>query len=132
MSKNLRIFSVGLGKNFPDPEFAKKAAAALERDISVAAQSGFDITSVHADAKDVQRSMDEVKAALMKGGPWDGVTIGFGLRGTAELTPMFETMVNVVRDHISPSTRMMFPPAPSELLDTCMRNFPDRANGSKD
>ncbi|KAG8623032.1 hypothetical protein KVT40_008008 [Elsinoe batatas] len=55
----------------------------LSHDISVAAESGFDIISIHADANDVPRSVDEVIAALQKGGPWDGVTIGMGLRGNA-------------------------------------------------
>ncbi|KAF4548938.1 Hypothetical protein D9617_24g016520 [Elsinoe fawcettii] len=104
MSRNLRILTVGLGKNHPDPAFAHKAEAMLQNDLSVAAQSDFDMTSIHADANNVQRSVDKLTAALREGGPWYGVTIGMGLRGNGALTPMFETIVNVGRDHTSPET----------------------------
>lgn len=66
--------------------------------------------------------------ALLKRKKYDGVLIGFGVRGSAELTPWFEQLVNLIIEH-SPGTKLMFntPELPLSLVEAVQRSFPAAA-----
>ena len=54
---------------------------------------------------------------------WDGVVIGFGVRGNSDLTVFFEQIVNVVREH-APTAKLLFNSSPGSTLDAAKRWFP--------
>ncbi|KAH8914695.1 hypothetical protein BT69DRAFT_1289838 [Atractiella rhizophila] len=54
---------------------------------------------------------------------WDGIMIGWGVRGNIQITNWFEDMVNVAKDH-SPKSRLMFNWSPESTLDMAQRSFP--------
>ena len=53
---------------------------------------------------------------------WDGVILGYGIRGTPDLTVFFEGAVNAARE-ITPKTRMGFNTKPQDLHETAIRMF---------
>ena len=54
---------------------------------------------------------------------YDGVIIGFGVRGTPELTGFFEEAVNAIKEAL-PTARLLFNSSPPSTLDAVKRNFP--------
>ncbi|KAH7054415.1 hypothetical protein B0J12DRAFT_698038 [Macrophomina phaseolina] len=75
---------------------------------------------------DKKESFDEVTAKLRAGydgKPWSGVSIGWGLRGNAKLTSLFETLVNTIKDE-TPQSRILFTSPEANQLESVERNFP--------
>lgn len=54
---------------------------------------------------------------------YDGVMIGFGVRGNPDLTVWFEEIVNIVREH-APHAKFMFNADPQSSLEAAKRWFP--------
>lgn len=54
---------------------------------------------------------------------WDGIVLGFGVRGNPEMTVWFEEIVNAVREK-SPKTKFLFNTSPDSTLEAAKRNFP--------
>lgn len=78
------------------------------------------------EAQDLGALRDKLAAGPSPGGGrrhFDGVSIGFGVRGNPEYTPLFEKMVNLVRE-TSPKTTFMFTGTTSDHVDIIRRNFP--------
>ncbi|MCJ1325031.1 hypothetical protein MMC10_001693 [Thelotrema lepadinum] len=53
---------------------------------------------------------------------WDGVIIGFGIRGVPECTEFFEKLVNAARE-IVPGAPFGFNTRPDDLYECLLRNF---------
>ncbi|OJD40453.1 uncharacterized protein BKCO1_1000598 [Diplodia corticola] len=53
---------------------------------------------------------------------WDGVIFGWGMRGVADTSELFEGVVNCVREG-APGARMMFTLAEANHLEVLRRNF---------
>jgi len=60
---------------------------------------------------------------VLKHKHWDGVVVGFGVRGEPSLTVFFEQIVNVVREH-SPTTKLLFNTSPGSTIDAAKRWLP--------
>ncbi|EKG13718.1 hypothetical protein MPH_09184 [Macrophomina phaseolina MS6] len=58
-----------------------------------------------------------------RGKPWKGVMIGWGVRGSSDMTSLFETLVNTIKDEI-PQSRIIFSGPGSTQLESVERNFP--------
>lgn len=48
------------------------------------------------------------------------VSIGFGIRGNRDLTPLFERMVNLIIEK-QPGVKLAFAKSPHDVVDACMR-----------
>lgn len=55
---------------------------------------------------------------------WDGVIIGWGVRGTINLTGIFEVAVNLTVQEVR-GVKLMFPTSPESLLESARRVFPE-------
>ena len=88
---------------------------------------GFDL---EADPAKQAANLNEL-ANLLKSRHWDGVTLGWCVRGHVEFTELFEKVVGVVVDVSvkgeegkDNKTKLMFCEGPGDLARTTLRNFP--------
>ncbi|KAG8847296.1 hypothetical protein FRB96_001630 [Tulasnella sp. 330] len=60
----------------------------------------------------------------LKGRQWDGVLIGFGVRGNPRVTEFFEKVVNAVAEH-APGAKFIFNHSPDSSLEGARRQLPN-------
>lgn len=82
---------------------------------------GFDV-----DPIDVEGTLEAVRHQL-EGRTWDGICIGWCIRGHVEFTVLFEKLVALCFEVVksAPQTRIMFSTGPDNLVETALRNFPE-------
>jgi hypothetical protein len=105
-------------ERFGSEEGIKKAVFAS---IQQAKEAGFDVSNIALDPSDVDDSSKRLEEKL-KSQQWDGLLIGFGIRGNKDYTELFEAAVNLAKD-VSPGMRLLFGKAPDDLYATLQRNF---------
>jgi hypothetical protein len=90
-----------------------------------ATQQRFNNVGFDFDPTNVPRTLESLRDTL-KRQEWDGVLLGWCLRGYAERTELFEEVANVVVDEIrsKPDTKLIFCTGPKDLYNATMRNFP--------
>lgn len=61
----------------------------------------------------------------MKGRAWDGIIVGWCIRGHVEFTTLFEKIIAVLvgQTHAQPDLKIMFSTGPDDLVQTTIRNF---------
>ncbi len=102
--------------NFPGLN-ADVLAAALEKDRQALVAKGYEaIWSLWDKSEGAQQKFIE---DLLKYKP-DAVMIGAGVRFNPALTALFETLVNLVRDH-APQARLCFNSGPYDTADAVER-----------
>ena len=122
--KRHAILVAGLGPYANEPDMTGGQIVELVKaDLKRAADEGFDCTPIYLNPADLHGTLHTVRQTL-KEQPWDGVSIGFGVRGSVEFTELFEGAVNAVRE-IRPEAKMMFATAPDGIFDAIMRIFSD-------
>ncbi|KKY17290.1 hypothetical protein UCDDS831_g06458 [Diplodia seriata] len=75
------------------------------------------------DNTDAWRVTERTVRAGHDGRPWDGITIGWGLRGHADMTVVFERVVNLAKE-ASPSSKLIFSGPASDHFGAVKRNWP--------
>ena len=58
---------------------------------------------------------------FLKSHTWDGVMIGWGIRGVPEHTELFEELVNMVVAEVKPAPKFVFSLKPDALIDAIQR-----------
>ena len=58
---------------------------------------------------------------FLKGRFWDGVMIGWGIRGVPEHTELFEALVNTVVAEVKPVPKFIFSLKPDTLIESIQR-----------
>ncbi|KAF2159863.1 hypothetical protein M409DRAFT_29673 [Zasmidium cellare ATCC 36951] len=71
--------------------------AAVASQTSTLSSLGFTCTKLDLNPSDPNDSLLRLKQLLTSQPGWDGIVIGFGLRGNVELTELFEKVVNLSR-----------------------------------
>ena len=84
-----------------------------------AQEAGYDTTMLELNPGDPKGSLESVREAL-KSKNFDGLLIGYGLRGMKENTLLFEDVVNCARE-LRPGMKLLFATAPDEILETLKR-----------
>ena len=127
-STRRRVAFIGLHSNAPFPESfiqkygtEKQLQAKLENEIARANKAGFDISLHHIDLDNTARDLAELEKEL-KGGKYQGVMIGAGVRTTSEHTVLFEKLVNMCRK-FAPDTMLMFNSEPGTNCEALERGF---------
>ncbi|KJZ76303.1 hypothetical protein HIM_04385 [Hirsutella minnesotensis 3608] len=107
-----------LEKAWIDPEVP---ASILSRFTNV----GFDLS-----VDDTAANLKELKKVLSSQ-QWNGIILGWCVRGHVEFTELFETVVAVCVDHISETRaevslepKLIFCRGPDDLVNATLRNFP--------
>ena len=98
-------------------------AASAQNSIQKARDAGYDIQSVlitpgQGEASD---GVDKLVAKLPERA-WDGIMVGFGVRGTPEYTTTFEKVMNLFKEQC-PDVKVGFNSRPDDLYDAIVRNF---------
>ena len=123
----MRVVMIGLDPavvDFADPAYAKFPgldagilAAALERDRQALLDRGYEaVYSFWDKSEGAERA---VTTDLQRHRP-DCVMIGAGVRFNPALTPLFERLVNLVREH-APQARLCFNSGPYDTADAVER-----------
>ncbi|KAK3630967.1 hypothetical protein LTR56_017112 [Elasticomyces elasticus] len=123
--RKTRIYAIGLSGAPPiRPDIAHMtpevvaAQSKANREHLIAAGYDYRGMGIH-DRGDFDEKFEKIKRELEDFQP-DGYFMGFGLRGTAEYSDMFERSVNAGR-RIVPHARMGFPPSPDRMAETVER-----------
>lgn len=98
----------------PDGDMASKIKAG-------AAQNNIDLNLriVDVENQSHEKITDDLKETL-KDGPYDMVSIGFGVRGDPKLTEIFEKLVNTV-SQVQPGARFAFLTHPQDMFAAVKR-----------
>ena len=85
----------------------------------------FDNVGFNLDPNDTATNLKQLRKELQSRA-WDGVLLGWCVRGHAEFTVLFEDVVNLVVEEVreKPETRLMFITGPSNLVEGTLRSFP--------
>ncbi|KAF4306112.1 hypothetical protein GTA08_BOTSDO05968 [Botryosphaeria dothidea] len=131
MSDTISILTIGLdfdwtqahrGDKFDVPKIRAEVLKGLD---DLKAVPGLE-SDVYYAVPDKEHLFDEITAKLREGHggkPWSGIIIGWGVRGVPESTPLFEALVNLIKE-TSPTSKFLFSGDRGIKLDTVERNFP--------
>lgn len=97
-------------------------AAAIERDTAKLSEIGIFLEAFYVnlegrdfkntDVSDLYAGIVADARVKLKEKQWDAVSIGNGVRGVTELTPLFEVLANAVVEEVKPLPKMLFALAP--------------------
>ncbi|KZP06487.1 hypothetical protein FIBSPDRAFT_842083 [Athelia psychrophila] len=93
----------------------------LDRVIQATNNAGYNLAPYYFGPGDAAGLQGLV--ALLKKNDYDAVVVGFGVRGSVDLTEFFEEIVNTVKD-TAPRARLLFNSSPPSTLDAVKRAFP--------
>lgn len=119
-----KILGIGILKesSSQDPAYSpERVKQEVDQELGRLRAAGFEFTLYFADSKDTGAALPAIKE-LMRGSTWDGVSIGFGLRGAIEYTPLFEDIVNVVVAEAQGAVpKFMFTSSTTDIYDAVIR-----------
>eukprot|EP00808_Paulinella_micropora_P031465 g62317.t1 len=119
-----KVLTVGLDPHIIDtrrhPGFTKeKLRAAWMAAQEVLGDHGIDCTHIMIDRGETAANV--LTEAIKKGeGKFDCVMIGAGVRMDPELTPLFETLINIVAEQ-APKAKLAFNSSPFDTVDAVLR-----------
>lgn len=123
-SPTRKILGIGILKetSSQDPAYSpERVKQEVDQELARLREAGFDFTLYFADSKDTGAALPAVRE-LLRGSKWDGVSIGFGLRGAIEYTALFEDIVNaVVAEAQGPVPKFMFTSSTTDIYDAAIR-----------
>lgn len=98
--------------------------------VSTAVSSHFDNVGYNLDPTPTEASLTQLNKALQER-RWDGVMLGWCVRGHPEFTELYEAVVTAcleetIRRHKEDGTKpkIMFCTGPQDLVNATLRNFP--------
>ncbi|KAG6358019.1 hypothetical protein INS49_013903 [Diaporthe citri] len=119
-----KILGIGILKesSSQNPSYSpERVNQEVDKELARLREAGFEFTLYFADSKDTGAALPAVKE-LLRGSAWDGVSIGFGLRGAIEYTALFEDIVNaVVSEAEGPVPKLMFTSSTTDIYDAAIR-----------
>ncbi|ROV95998.1 hypothetical protein VMCG_07995 [Cytospora schulzeri] len=115
------IIAFGLRSNsdFPEPVITQNVA----QQKILAKEAGFEVETHFADPHDTSKAAADIKEAIKSRPQWDGVMIGFGMRGDPVLTPLFELAVNTCIEEVRPVPKFAFNVSPDSTVEALKRVF---------
>lgn len=121
---NLRIIQIGLPWDYHifDEQMQKFVRDGLEKGRETMKEAGFNGYSTFDVTP--EEGLGNLKKFLRETHV-DGIVIGFGIRGTKELTPFFELLINEIHQN-APHVKFMFNTSPNTAVDAVKRQFPSK------
>ena len=114
---NKTVLCIGIKVN---QDLDQRIHAIMTREAAKAKEAGFDFHTFLADPQLTNIAMLKGK---LQSQHWDGVTIGFGLRGREEHTELFTRLVNTCVQEANPSPLFAFPLKPDSATEACKALF---------
>ncbi|POS69687.1 hypothetical protein DHEL01_v211918 [Diaporthe helianthi] len=119
-----KILGIGILKesSSEDPAYSpEKVKREVDRELEKLQEAGFEFTLYFADSKNTGAALPSIKE-LLRGSTWDGVSIGFGIRGAIEYTNLFEDIINtIVLEVQGPVPKFMFTSSTTDIYDAAIR-----------
>ncbi len=111
---------ITIGKTRPG-EGQADLEAKLNAGAKKALEAGYDLEMVILDIANFTSEKDKVEERF-RSKHWDGVIVGFGVRGNPDYTEIFETLVNMASE-IVPGVQFGFTSTPEDLFPCLQRVF---------
>lgn len=132
-SSTTSVLTIGLSLDWFDVNYANKPGIDTNA-IRTRVEGGFnDLKKVPGFVSDAyyivpgkEGAFNEIVSKLREGHgskPWDGVILGFGLRGDDAFTPLFGELVNLVKEN-SPTSKFLFTGPDAIHVAPVQRVFP--------
>lgn len=88
-------------------------------------RENFENEGFNIDPDDMPGTLETLQRTLQNRS-WDGVIVGWCVRGDVEFTVLFEKIVDVITRQLilQPELKVMFCAGPDDLVQTTVRNFP--------
>lgn len=102
---------------------AERVLEVVNSQIALGKMNGFDMINFPVDITRPRALILEELRDVLATGSWDGVSIGYGIRGKEELTLLFEGMVNIILEKVEPSPKLVFSLRPSNIWDAIKRQY---------
>lgn len=119
-----KILGIGILKesSSQDPSYSpERVKQEVDQELARLREAGFEFKLYFADSRDTGAALPAVRE-LLRGSTWNGVSIGFGLRGDIEYTALFEDIVNaVVAEVQGPVPKLMFTSSTTDIYDAAIR-----------
>ena len=110
---------LAIGLILPPSPVASAVQAAVSAAIKEANELGYRAEAHGVDLADVNHI--ESFRGFLNGRTWDGVMIGWGIRGLPEHTELFEELVNIVVANLKPLPKFIFGLKPDGFIDAIQR-----------
>lgn len=131
-SKQHSVLTVSLARHLVGHDITHVLNQAWSPDkVDFSVRSKFNNTGFNLDPKNVSSTLQELENVLSKN-DWDGVLIGWCLRGHAEFTDLFESVVTVCTQNIvkrakdgEKEPKLLFCTGPEDLVNASLRSFPE-------
>lgn len=118
------ILTISLAKHLTGEPVAEVLAQDWKK-ANAATAINFDNVGFDVEFRDFDHTLEDLRARLHER-EWDGVLVGWCLRGKPAHTEMFERVVRVCFDGLKPErTKLMFCTGPDDLVNSARRNFPE-------
>lgn len=119
--RSILIFGLKPLPNAAGPWTVETVPKAINQQITVAKDAGYDLTVHQIDsAVSTETTMEEVRS-LLRTRAWDCVGVGYGVRGNLEMTPLFEMLVNAAVEEVKPVPKFSFATSPTLLFEGALR-----------
>lgn len=115
------ILGIGLRSNSEFPESV--VMENLAQQTALAKEAGFNVDTYFVEPQDASKTLHVIREAIRSRPQWDGVMIGFGVRGDPAHTSLFELAVNTCIEEIKPAPRFAFNVSPDSTVEALMRVF---------
>lgn len=123
-NKPLQILTVSMSRHLTghpiNDVITKNWSQAPEDQVHRFNNVGFDF-----DGNDIPGALAQLKEKLA-GHPWDGVLVGWCIRGKPEHTVIFEDVIALCTEftRVRPESKVFFCTGPDNLVEATLRNFP--------
>ena len=119
------ILVIGLTQHLTGSPIEKAIKEDWAKEEAHGIANSFDNAGFNLDPKDVPGSLKALQQEL-QGRSWDGILLGWCIRGHVEFTLLFEEVHSVCCGAVkaAPQTKIMFSTGPDNLVETVVRNFP--------
>jgi hypothetical protein len=94
-------------------------ATAIRKSTARFVEQGIDVENC-LFGLDGSDDIESVVTTALRAGPWECVVVGGGVRKREDLLELFETLVNLVRQH-APGAAIVFNRTPADLVESVHR-----------
>lgn len=115
------ILVLGISKHLSGVPIAKVIATDWAKEKGNGIRDSFENVGFDPDPNNVTSTLATLKE-ILEGRNWDGVILGWCVRGHVEFTDFFEDLVRLVVN--SGQKNLMFSTGQDNLVETVVRNYP--------
>lgn len=115
------ILGIGLTSGPGHDDESIRRSITEQRALALAA--GFDVVACTFDPSSSRAAVADVIREKARERQWDGVMLGFGIRGDPAMTELFEVAVNTCVQEMRPAPRFAFNVTPTTAVQAIVRSF---------